>query len=135
VNVESPQLTLEEMDRTRCAGKDRWRFGWRLRNLTGEAMGVLSARLPHGKFRSEEQEFDPPLEVPPGGFALLELAALCDGSPGTIIENAFVVLLVEWRGGRWRIFARLRVAIDQRAEPHTVTERITTQRVGFSSGV
>jgi len=95
-------------------------------------MKFLAARCPHGQFRSEERFFDPPLHTAAGGNATIEMLVLCDEPAGAIIENGFLILLVEWLNNRWRIFVRLRVTINQQGEPETATELITTQRVGFS---
>ena len=57
---------------------------------------------------------------------------LCDEPAGAVIENGFLILLVEWLDKQWRIFVRLRVIINQEGEPETATELITTQQVGFS---
>jgi hypothetical protein len=132
VSADSPQLAVEEFHRSKDANGHRWRFGWRVQNLATRPMKLLSARLPHGKFRSDEKHFDPPLELRPGEMALVEMPAVCDERPGNVIENAFVILSVEWQGDPYRIFVRLRVTINPRGEPRTSTELITTQRVGFS---
>ena len=56
----------------------------------------------------------------------------CAEPAGAVIENGFLILLVEWLKDRWRIFVRLRVTINQQGVPETATQLITTQRVGFS---
>jgi hypothetical protein len=60
------------------------------------------------------------------------MSVLCDEPAGSIVENAFLILLVEWLEASWRLFVRFRVTIGQQGEPETATELITTQRVGFS---
>jgi hypothetical protein len=50
-----------------------------------------------------------------------------------VVENAFLILRVLWRDRPWRIFARLRVVVDQHGVPENRTEVVTTQPVGFSS--
>jgi hypothetical protein len=43
------------------------------------------------------------------------------------------VILLIWRAEeRWRILARLRVALDGTGRPQPRVETMTTQRVGFS---
>lgn len=68
----------------------------------------------------------------PGESAQLEFAVACSGRPGTVVENAFLILRVLWREEPWRIFARLRVVFDEQGGPQTTTEVVTVQRVGFS---
>jgi hypothetical protein len=111
----------------------QWLIRWRIQNLTEQTIKVIAARLPHGKFRSEEKKFSPSLEIAPGrGTAEFEIPVRCDEPLGTIVENAFVILFAEWRGVLWRIFVRLRITMGQESEPTTKTELITFQRVGFS---
>ena len=88
--------------------------------------------MSHGKFRSEERFFDPPLQAAAGKAATIEMPVLCDEPVGAVIENGFLILLVEWLDKHWRIFVRLRVIVNQQGVPETATELITTQRVGFS---
>jgi len=95
-------------------------------------MKFLAGRCPHGQFRSAERFFDPPLQAAAGKNATIEMPVRCDEPAGTVIENGFLILLVEWLNNRWRIFVRLRVTINQQGEPETATELITTQRAGFS---
>jgi hypothetical protein len=63
---------------------------------------------------------------------ILELAVACQEPPNTIVENAFVILLVNWLGNGWRFFVRLLITVDQQGRPQTTTESITVQQVGFS---
>ena len=129
---DGPKIAVEELRRTRDAGSDRWLFGWRIQNLTQQPTRFLAARCPHGKFRSGERIFDPPLYAAGGKNATIEMPVLCNEPAGTIVENAFLILLVEWLETSWRLFVRLRVTINEKGEPETVTELITTQQVGFS---
>ena len=95
-------------------------------------MEFVAAWCPHGKFRSDEKTFDPPIPVNAGENTTIEMAVFCDEPAGAIIENGFLILTVEWLNQRWRIFVRLRVIIDENGRPETVTELISTQPVGFS---
>jgi hypothetical protein len=76
--------------------------------------------------------FDPPLQAAAGQAVTIEMPVLCGEPVGAVIENGFLILLVEWLDKQWRIFVRLRVTINQQGVPETATELITTQRVGFS---
>jgi len=129
---DGPKISVEEVSRSRGVESGRWLFEWRIQNLTEEPMKFLAARCPHGQFRSAERFFDPPLHAAAGRNATIEMPVLCDEPAGAVIENGFLILLVEWLDKQWRIFVRLRVTINQQGEPETATELITTQRVGFS---
>jgi hypothetical protein len=129
---DGPKVAVGELRRNRELGSDRWLFAWRIQNLTQQPIKFLAARCPHGKFRSDERIFDPPLDAAVGKNATIEMSVLCHEPTGAIVENAFLILLVEWLEASWRLFVRFRVTINQQGEPETVTELITTQRAGFS---
>jgi hypothetical protein len=116
-----------------ASARDRWLCTWRIQNLSQEPLQLLSAGLPHSRFRSEDQELSPAPELSPGESAQLTLAVACCEPAGTVVENAFLILQVLWREQRWRIFARLRVIFDPHSMPENSTVVITTQPVGFSS--
>jgi hypothetical protein len=132
VSQDEPKISVEMLDRVKDSQSGFWAIGWHIKNLTGQPMKFFATRLPHGQFKGQEQEFKPLLEVAPKSDARIETSVQCDGEPETLIENAFLILLCEWQGERWRIFARLRVTINQQGEPAPITELITTQKVGFS---
>jgi len=132
VSDDEPKIAIEESRRNREAGRDRWLFGWRLHNLTEQPIKVLAAWCPHGQFKSEERFFAPPLQAGGARTTTIDMAVRCDEPAGTVIENGFLILLVEWLDKQWRIFVRLRVIINEEREPETLSELITTQQVGFS---
>jgi hypothetical protein len=127
-----PKVRIEQDGAARFQGHGRWRFRWKIENLAADALRILSARLPHGKFRSGEKSFAPPLDVFPRERAMLELEAGCAEPPCTEIENAFIILRAGHAGADWLILARLRIKIDAQGAPKSVTELITVQPVGFS---
>ena len=129
---DGPKISAEQVRRNREIGSDRWLFGWRIQNLTEQPIRFLAARCPHGQFRSEERFFEPPLQAAAGKTTTIEMSVHCDELAGAVIENGFLILLVEWLDNQWRIFVRLRVIVNQQGVPETATELITTQRVGFS---
>lgn len=95
-------------------------------------MRLLSVRVPHGKFKAEECKFLPSVEIAAKDSFVLEVAVTCDEPPETTIENAFLILLVDWQDTQWRFFVRLQIQVNQQGEPDSATESITAQRVGFS---
>jgi hypothetical protein len=132
VSDDEPKIAVEESRRNREVEPGRWSFGWRIQNLTDQPVSLLAAWCPHGQFKSEERYFDPPLQAAAGQAATVEMPVRCDEAAGAVIENAFLILMTEWGGRKWRIFVRLRVMIDQEGIPSTTAELITRQRVGFS---
>jgi hypothetical protein len=129
---EEPSIGVEEVERSRSANSGEWLFTWRVRNQTEKPMRPVSVRVPHGKFKAEECKFLPSEEIAAKDSFVLEVAVTCQEPPQTIIENAFLILLVDWQESKWRFFVRLQIRVNQQGEPESETESITVQRVGFS---
>ncbi len=127
-----PKVSVEQISRQAGAASDLWVVGWRIQNLSEKRIELLTARLPHSQFRGEEIELAPPSGILAGESASLELSVKCRESPGSVVENAFLILRINWLGQSWLILARLRVLFDEQGAPQTVTEMLTTQPVGFS---
>jgi hypothetical protein len=132
-NVPGPNVVVESACPCAASTGGRWLCTWRIQNRGDGPLQLLSAGLPHSRFRSEEHELSPVPELLPGESAQLTLAVTCHESAGTVVENAFLILRVLWRERPWRILARLRVIFDQHRTPENSTVVITTQPVGFSS--
>jgi hypothetical protein len=126
-----PRLRVEQESKA-PGSRDQWVVGWRLQNLGVEPLEILTARCPHGKFRSKERELSPAPKLLPGESARVELAVACGEPPGTVVENAFLILRVLWRGKPWQVFARFTVVFDAEGAPESRTEHIAAQPVGFS---
>ena len=129
---EGPKIEVEQIERRTSEKLGRWLFKWRVRNLTEVPMNLLSVRLPHGKFKAEERKFGPALKVAAQDHFILDLAVACEEPPNTIVDNAFLILLVSWQENLWRFFVRLRIMVNEQGQPQTTTESITVQQVGFS---
>jgi hypothetical protein len=127
-----PQISLEQVSADRDGVLECWSIGWRIGNLGEHPIQVWAMRLPHGQFKSVERRFDPAIELAPGNKTELNILVKCDEPAGLVTENAFVILSVYWLGEQWRVFVRLRVAINANGEPETRVELITTQQLGFS---
>jgi hypothetical protein len=132
VNVMGPNVVVDSVCPCAASAGGRWLCTWRIHNLGQDPLQLLSAGLPHSRFRSEEQELSPAPELLPGESAQLTLAVACCEPVGTVVENAFLILRALWQEQPWWIFARLRVIFDQHSVPETSTVVITTQPVGFS---
>jgi hypothetical protein len=127
-----PNVSIQQVSHRRQAKAGTWLLHWEIKNLSRAPLTIVAVRLPHSQFRSPEQAISPTLKVPPQGTVPLGIDLACPETSGIVIENAFLILRVLWRQNPWRILARLRVAIDTDGAPQSVTELITTQRVGFS---
>jgi hypothetical protein len=132
VESEGPSIEVEQIEQSRNLNPGRWLFRWGIENKTETAMHLLSVRVPHGKFKGEERKFGPAVKIAADDHLILDLAIDCQEPPNTIVDNAFLILLVNWRENQWRFFVRLRIRIDQQGQPETTTESITVQQVGFS---
>lgn len=131
-NSIGPRVRVEQSARSRGLGPGRWIIAWNIQNLDREPLQILAGRLPHSQFRSEERELSLIPKLLPKERAQLELSVACSEPPGTIVENAFLILRVLWLEEHWRVLARLRVNFDEEGGPQSITEVITTHRIGFS---
>ena len=109
-----------------------WNIRWQVDNLGSDALKIVSVRLPHGQFKSDEKRFAAPLELARGESKEFQSLVHCQEPAGLVTENAFVIFHCQWRGEAWRIFVRVRVTVTAVGEPETKSELITTQKVGFS---
>ena len=73
------------------------------------------------------------MRLSPGKEASLELTVSCREPPGTVVENAFLILRLLRRGRPWRLFARHRVIFDEAGAPEPVCEVVTSQPIGFAA--
>ena len=127
-----PQIEVEQVECGRSENSGQWLFKWRVRNASETPMSLLSVRVPHGKFKAEERKLEPPVKIASQNHFILDVAVACEEPPNTIVDNAFLILLVSWQENQWRFFVRLRILINEEEQPHTTTESITVQQVGFS---
>lgn len=128
----APSIELRQVAAEQAGPTGEWRVGFLLENQGAGPLEILTARLPHGQFRGDEQHFVPPARLAPGEAFAFATRVCCKEPPGLVSENAFVIFLVDWVQARWRIFVRIRVVVDTAGTPLTKTESITTQKVGFS---
>jgi hypothetical protein len=134
VNDDAPKIAVDGICRGRGARSGTWLFGWCIQNLSDQPIKLLAARLPHGRFRSDgEKKFNPALQAAAGDRVQIETAVFSEELPGAVVENAFLILSAEREKQDWRIFVRLRITVNNRGEPQSITELVTTQKVGFSA--
>lgn len=127
-----PHVRVEQASRTAGPADDRWLVSWDIQNLGRQPLSLLTARLPHSRFRTEERKLTPTPKLEPGESTRLEVSVACREPPGTVVENAFLILRVLWMEEPWRVFTRFRVVFDEHGGPQAATELVTTQPVGFS---
>ena len=80
------------------AARGQWLVEWVVRNLGREPLRLLAARAPHGKFRSDELDLASMPDLSPDEGTRLQLLVSCDEPDGAVIENAFLILRLLWRG-------------------------------------
>ncbi len=131
----APRIVVVQAQREREGAPGRWFFVWEVRNRSGGPITLLSARLPHGRFFSEERVFHPSPMIAPERSSEIAFSVWCDGVACEFIENAFIILKVMFGEALWRVFVRFTVKLNENGEPDTLTETITAQRVGFSMEV
>jgi hypothetical protein len=127
-----PQARVEQIWRGPQLPDGRWPMAWRVTNVGDQAWEIAEAWLPHGRFRCERQDYTPSLVVRSGDGVQLEFPVRWLEEPGTVVENAFVILRVALHEETWRIFARLTAVADDQGAPNTRTELVTVQRVEWS---
>ncbi len=104
----------------------RWLITWHVTNLTRGELTLDDAWLPHGRFRGEgHRSLD--LAIAPEGTSRVQLRVHSHEAPGTVVNNAFLILRLN---NRWRVFARMRVEFD--AMPRPIVEAVTVQSLQSS---
>jgi hypothetical protein len=109
-----------------------WRIELRVTNDDALPITLLTAWLPHARFRADEQWFDGMAPLNPGERVTLSFDAEFDEPPGTDVQNGFVIIRVEWNDGVWRVLTRMAVASGAIGEPTVRVETVSAHRVGFS---
>src|SRR5262245_8068906 len=99
-----PQVRVEQVSQHLEPASDRWLVAWHIQNLGQQPLQFLAVRLPHSLFRSAERELTSMPELLPGEHAQLECSVTCGEPPGTVMENAFLILRVLWLENPWRVF-------------------------------
>ena len=127
-----PRIAVVQVTADRDKRIGSWNITWLVRNLGRYPLRILSARLPHGQFKSEEHRFEPAMDLNGGDQVEFRTSVLCDAPEGLVTENAFMIFHVTWLSEPCRIFVRLRVVVNSAGKPETATEMITIQKVGFS---
>jgi hypothetical protein len=122
---ESTSLRIEPFTTQGAAGS--WTVSWRITNQSDRPVRLVSAIQPHSQFRTPETQLD--RAVPPGTATDIALPVRFEESPGTIVENPFLILRFRQEDD-WRLLARVRVTAGPGGEPIAGRSvAVTTQRV------
>jgi len=117
-----PQLRVE-VESVQAAGDGLWRITWRLSGAA-QPLAIESAWVPHGRFRGMGRvNFAPARALP----LALEMTVHAEEPPGTVVENAFLILRLS---NGWRVFVRMRIEFDAAGVPTPVPELVTLQSTG-----
>ena len=131
--MEPPSLTVSRVSCRPVAGASRepsdgrrWVATWVLHNAGNQPLELEAAWIPHGRFRGEGRL---PLSAQISAGASQELAFVvtADEVPGTVVDNAFLIVRLRIQQAAWRIFIRMRIEFGASAVPLPVVEAITTQ--------
>ena len=100
----------------------QWRVRWRVTNFGQYPLHIDDAWVPHGRFRGDGHvPFN--LTISAGESGVVELNVTASEPPGTVVENAFLIL----RAGSSRLFARMRIEFDAAGMPTPIVESVTAQ--------
>ena len=128
--ADSPNLAVESLSCRPSAQPGSWVCGWRVTNLGETGAEIRAVWLPHDQFLSENREYQPPLLVESQGSVDLEIPVDCREPAGSTIDNAFVILRLEYYQRDWRIFARQEVKLDEKGVPQAMCRSVTWQPAG-----
>ena len=129
---DAPQLSVESIACGTGGGPGKWRCAFTLSNRGQAAFQILEAWLPHNQFFSQRSLLHPPLSLPAGAEASLDVDVDFAEAPGVQVANAFLILRVDQGGRPWRVFARLLPVAQSDGKPAVLCESVTAQPVGFS---
>ena len=125
---EEPRIAIPAIScRPNADDARRWRVSLVIHNLGLAPLDLETAWIPHGRFRGDDRL---PLSgsIAPDDSHELEFAVTAAEAPGTVVDNAFLILRVGEQGHPWRIFVRMRIEFDSlSAVPQPLVEAITTQ--------
>ena len=125
VTAVDPPVRIRVNGCARDSAPGRWRVEWRLTNLLHEPLSLQDAWLPHGRFRGDGH-MPQDLRIAPGSDHYLGLFVRAEEAPGTVVENAFLILQVRTSQQGWRVFARMKVVFAD-GVPMPSVEAVTVQ--------
>ena len=121
-----PRLDIEVAECRRGPRPGNWDVTWRITNRAGQPLALHSAWVPHGRFRGQGR-LNLARSLGPDHHLDLELPVHAQEAPGTVVENAFLIVRFSLAGVPWRVFVRMRVEFDAQGTPHPIPELVTLQ--------
>jgi len=107
--------------------RGRWHVRWQVANVCNGPVVLEDAWVPHGRFRGDGHVLLD-AAISPGGWHVLELGVSASEPPGTVVDNAFLILRLRGQRETWRVFARMRIQFSA-ASVLPVIEAVTVQAV------
>ncbi|MBI3740773.1 MAG: hypothetical protein HY257_03315 [Chloroflexi bacterium] len=123
----APSVAIAQIFSSARVDAKHWQVAWKIENRGDAPLTIHSAWLPHSQFRAPEKQFGN-LEIAPRARTQIGFVVEFAAPRATEIENAFLIMRVNYRGAAWKIFARVRVHIEQNRAPRATTELITVQK-------
>jgi hypothetical protein len=125
-----PTVRIELSSCGRCPNSSVgcWRLAWLVHNSGNAPLRLEDAWIPHGRFRGDGH-VALGVDVAPGAATRLELSVSSAEPPGSIVENAFLILRVRVADQAWRVFVRMRVEFDPSATALPSIETVTAQSI------
>jgi hypothetical protein len=124
---DTPRLRIEPFAQGGEPGN--WTVRWQVRNEGTRRLRLIAAVQPHAQFRTPDTAIE--REVASGAQTEIVLPVRFTATPGTLVENPFLILRLADGDQEWRVLARVSVTAGPRGEPiagNTVST--TTHRVG-----
>ena len=111
-----------------------WRVSWDIENLDSEPLQLLEAHLPHKQFLSKSRELGGRPLGPRESYRL-ELDVASGEPPGSVIDNAFLILRLQRGENQWRVFSRLLVRFGPDGHLEHTCTLTAVHPVGFSRAI
>ena len=129
----APRLSITLQELNKGPDDQSWRVAWCVVNLAEDQVHIAEVWLPHSGFYAERQALRPNRVLARAESSLIQCQVRCSAEPGDVVENAFLILRVGFKGRDWRVFSRLRIERPSPASIEVVVEKTTAQPKGFPS--
>jgi hypothetical protein len=126
--VDPPRVRIEVAACRPAASVGRWRVTWTVHNDSSDVLSLEEAWVPHGRFRGDGH-VPVVAALAPGERYDLSLEVTSAEAPGTVVENAYLIVRAALGMTPVRLFARMRVVFDQHAQAQPAVETLTAQFV------
>jgi hypothetical protein len=124
-----PILNVSLVGAQTVAGTHHCNVVWRLENQGAQPVELAESWLPHGQFRAPREAFVPLLILPSRDSVLHSRQVEVVVAPGGLVQNAFLIFRVFYRGDPWRIFARMNVESTLDGSVQPIMEAVTASPI------